>query len=59
MKLRFTPHSVRLRLNQLEVVKFALEGKLAEQIDFPGPAQHCAYLQFAGRERAGIRIGTL
>ena len=37
MKLRFTPNSVRLRLNQTEVTKFAESGLLSERVDFPGP----------------------
>ena len=48
MKLRFTPNSVRLRLNQTEVSKFALEGTLAERIEFPGsvPTAFVYKLQF-------------
>ncbi len=37
MKLRFTPNSVRLRLNQTEVTKLAESGLLSERVDFPGP----------------------
>jgi hypothetical protein len=37
MKLRFSPNSVRLRLNQTELANFAKTGELAERIEFPGP----------------------
>ena len=37
MKLRLTPNSVRLRLNQTEVAKLAESGLLSERVDFPGP----------------------
>ena len=36
MKLRFGPNSIRLRLNQVEVAKFAREGLVLERVEFPG-----------------------
>lgn len=36
MKLRFTPNSVRLRLNRIEVEKLESSGGLSERIEFPG-----------------------
>jgi len=37
MKLRLTPNSVRIRLNQSEVAKFTNAGELSERVEFPGP----------------------
>jgi hypothetical protein len=36
MKLRCTPNSVRLRLNQKEVAQFVQAGELADRTEFPG-----------------------
>lgn len=36
MKLRFTPNSIRFRMNQTEVKKFAETGELMEKVEFPG-----------------------
>ena len=55
MKLRFTPNSVRLRLNQTEVAEFATSGKLAERIEFPGAIPNALVysLRFAGNAETG------
>jgi len=37
MKLRCTPRSVRLRLNQDEVTHLVKTGELEERVEFPGP----------------------
>lgn len=37
MKLRLTPRSVRIRLNQSEVAKFTHSGQLLDRVEFPGP----------------------
>ena len=36
MKLRFTPNSIRFRMNQTEVAKFAEAGEIRDWIKFPG-----------------------
>lgn len=55
MKLRFTPSSVRIRLNQSEVAKFMNSGQLSERVEFPGPtATAFVYsLRFAGELETG------
>lgn len=51
MKLRITPESVRLRLNQNEVKKFASEGEIGERISFPGlPSTAFSYTLRSNRE---------
>jgi hypothetical protein len=37
MKLRITPNSIRLRLNQDEVAQFVRRGELSERVEFPAP----------------------
>ena len=64
MKLRFTPDSVRIRLNQLEVAKFANSGQLSERVDFPGniPTAFVYSLRFGsepGTGSAHFRDGEL
>jgi hypothetical protein len=36
MKLRITPNSIRFRMNQIEVARFAEAGEIRERIMFPG-----------------------
>jgi len=57
MKLRCTPNSVRLRLNQKEVAQFVQAGELAERIEFPGPAPTALrYRLKFGRELASSAV---
>jgi hypothetical protein len=51
MKLRCTPNSVRLRLNQKEVAQFVQAGELTERIEFPGlePTAFIYRLEFGSK----------
>jgi hypothetical protein len=47
MKLRCKPNSVRFRLNQTEVAKFAQTGEIIERIEFPGQIDLVYGLRFS------------
>jgi hypothetical protein len=53
MKLRLTPDSVRLRLNQTDVAQFAEKEEITERVEFPG-----AVLRYSLRRNGGSANGT-
>jgi hypothetical protein len=53
MKLRLMTDSVRLRLNQTDVARFAQEGEIVETVEFPGPVNLVFGLRVSGEAAIG------